>query len=109
MGLLQQLKTIRTPGEDSACAIHTPAMLGRTETATSDDYEAISGVSLELYTAIAKGIAAIGYDSSRGPEVAASHGVGAESWREAFAGWNGRIKRSPEVAGRFNALYTGRA
>jgi hypothetical protein len=65
--------------------------------------------ALELYTAIAKGIAAIGYDSSRGPEVAATHGVCAESWREAFSGWNGRIKSSPEVAGRFNALYTGRA
>jgi hypothetical protein len=73
------------------------------------DYEPIAGVSLELYTAIAKGIAAVGYDQARGPEVAASHSVSPDSWKAAFAGWNARIKASPEVAGRFNALYTGRA
>jgi hypothetical protein len=73
------------------------------------EYEPISGVSLDLYAQIAKGLAAVGYDQARGPEVAATHGVSADSWQAAVDGWNARIKGSPEVAGRFNALYTGRA
>jgi len=62
-----------------------------------------------LYAEIAKGLAAVGYDQARGPEVAAAHGVSAESWQAALESWNERIKASSEVASRFNALYTGRA
>jgi hypothetical protein len=78
-------------------------------TAAAADYEAISGVSLELYAEISKGLAAVGYDQSKAPEIAATHGVSADSWQAAVDGWNDRIKSTPEIASRFNALYTGRA
>ena len=77
--------------------------------ATSAAYEPVAGVSLELYAEISKGLAAVGYDQSKAPEIAATHGVSGESWQAAVDGWNDRIKTTPEIAARFNALYTGRA
>jgi hypothetical protein len=73
------------------------------------DFDPIAGVSIELYAEISKGLAAYNYDIARGPEVAASKGVSAESWEEAMQGWNDRIKANRAVAQRFNALYMERA
>jgi hypothetical protein len=73
------------------------------------DFDAISGVSIELYAEISKGLAAYNYDITKGPEVAASKGVSAPDWDAAMTGWNDRIKANRAVAQRFNALYTGRA
>ena len=73
------------------------------------DFDPISGVSIELYAEISKGLAAYNYDITKGPEVAATKGVSAEDWNAAMTGWNDRIKANRAVAQRFNALYTGRA
>ncbi len=73
------------------------------------DFDPIDGVSIELYAEISKGLAAYNYDITKGPEVAATKGVTAESWNAAMTGWNDRIKANRAVAQRFNALYTGRA
>ena len=40
--------------------------------------------------------------------IAASKGISPESWEQAVAGWNDRIRTNPTVAQRFNQLYTGR-
>ena len=108
MGLFKQMKDTKGMVEDA------PTMVGNARALAAQaqekaDYEPISGVSLEQYAVIAKGVAAVGYDQARGPEIAAAHGVSADNWQAAFEGWNERIKGSPVVAGRFNALYTGRA
>lgn len=66
----------------------------------------IAGVGLELYTAITRGIAPFGYDASRLPEVAASHGVATADWALAEAGWGARIQTDRAVGARFNQLYT---
>lgn len=73
------------------------------------DFDPIAGVSIELYAEISRGLAAYNYDIAKGPEVAASQGVSAESWEEAMQGWNDRIKANRAVAQRFNALYMDRA
>jgi hypothetical protein len=73
----------------------------------SGDYEPIAGVSLDLYAEISKGLAAYNYDQSKAPQIAASKGVSGDDWATAMNGWNDRIKASPAVAQRFNALYTG--
>lgn len=72
---------------------------------TGPDFEPIAGVSLELFAAISKGVAAFNYDAAKLPEVAASKGVDAGSWDQASQGWNDRIKANPAVAQRFNVLY----
>jgi hypothetical protein len=69
------------------------------------EYEPIAGVSLEQYARVSKGVAAFGYDQAKLPEVAASHGIAAMDWADAFAGWNQRIKANPAVAKQFNLLY----
>jgi hypothetical protein len=73
------------------------------------DFDPIAGVSIELYAEISRGLAAFNYDIAKGPEVAASKGVSAESWEEAMQGWNDRIKANRAVAQRFNALYMDRS
>jgi hypothetical protein len=72
---------------------------------TGPDFEPISGVSLEQFAAISKGVAAYNYDQSKLVEVAQQHGVGAVDWDDASRGWNDRIKANPAVAQRFNLLY----
>jgi hypothetical protein len=69
------------------------------------DFDPISGVSLEQFAAISKGVAAFNYDQSKLVEVAASKGVAADAWDGASRGWNDRIKANPAVAQRFNLLY----
>lgn len=78
-------------------------------TASGPDFEPIAGVSLELYAEISKGLAAVNYDQSQAPAIAATKGVSGENWQTAMDGWNARITANPAVAQRFNALYTGRA
>ncbi|MFL5737581.1 MAG: hypothetical protein ACJ76P_09610 [Actinomycetota bacterium] len=77
--------------------------------ATGPDYEPISGVSLEQFADVSKGLAAVNYDQSQAPAIAATKGISGESWQAAVDGWNVRIKANPAVAKRFNALYMGRA
>jgi hypothetical protein len=72
------------------------------------DLSPIAGVSLETYVTISRSFAEVGYDQSRGPELAARQGVGPAEWAEALDGWNARISAFPAVAKRFNALYTAR-
>jgi hypothetical protein len=72
------------------------------------DLSPIAGVGLETYVTISRSFVEVGYDQSRGPELAARQGVGAAEWAEALDGWNARISSFPAVARRFNALYTAR-
>lgn len=72
---------------------------------TGPDFEPVAGVSLDLFVAISKGVAAFNYDQSKLVEVAASHGVSTVDWEDASRGWNDRIKANPAVGQRFNQLY----
>jgi len=68
-------------------------------------YEPVAGVSIELYAAISRGLAADGFDQSHAPQIAASHGVASETWKAAVAGWNERIRADPALAAHFNARF----
>jgi len=92
----------------AAAQYQQQAAYGTPGAATGPDFEPISGVSLELYAEISKGLAAVNYDQSRAPEIAAAHGVNATDWAAAVDGWNARMHTNPAVGQRFNALYTGR-
>jgi hypothetical protein len=75
--------------------------------AADGDFEPIAGVSLEQFAQVCKGLAAHGYDQSKGAEVAASMGIGAAEWQQALDGWNARVKANPAVAQGFSAAYHG--
>ena len=92
----------------AAAQYQQQAAYGTPGAATGPDFEPISNVSLELYAEISRGLAAVNYDQSRAPEIAASHGVNATDWAAAVDGWNARMHSNPAVGQRFNALYTGR-
>lgn len=66
----------------------------------------IAGVTLEMYVAVSKGIAAYGYDAAQLPTVAAAHGIAPENWAQAQVGWAQRIQVDGSVGTRFNQLYT---
>ena len=95
--------------QQAAMGAQTAQSAPPTAAAGTVDFDPIAGVSIELYAEISKGLAAYNYDITKGPEVAATKGVTAESWNAAMTGWNDRIKANRAVAQRFNALYTGRA
>ena len=75
--------------------------------AAGGDFEPIAGVSLQQFAAVCKGLAAHGYDQSKGVEVAASMGIGPAEWQQALDGWNARVKANPAVAQGFSAAYHG--
>ena len=75
--------------------------------AAGGDFEPIAGVSLQQFAQVCKGLAAHGYDQSKGPEVAASMGIGPAEWQQALDGWNARVKANPAVAQGFSAAYHG--
>ena len=79
-----------------------------TAAATGPDFEPIAGVSLELYAEISKGLAAVNYDQTQAPALAAAKGVTPENWAAAVEGWNARMQTNPAVGQRFNQLYMGR-
>jgi cytochrome c1 len=95
--------------QQAAAHAQSAAVLAAAPAGDPADHEPIAQVSIELYVDISKGLATVGYDQSKGPEIAAQHGVSADRWETAVAGWNDRIRTSPDVASRFNALYIGRA
>jgi hypothetical protein len=96
-GAAQQAASAQT-----MAAMASPAVPG------TSDFSPIAGVSIGTYATISKSFAEVGYDQSKGPELAAREGVGATEWAQALDGWNARITADPAVAARFNALYTGR-
>lgn len=69
--------------------------------------EPVAGVSLQQYAVVSKGLAAYNYDQSKAVVVAGQHGISAENWETASAGWNARITNDPSVAQAFNAAYRG--
>ncbi len=72
---------------------------------TAGGLEPIAGVTIEQFAVVAKGLAAYNYDQSKAPLVAEQHGISAEAYEVAAAGWNGRITADPAVAQAFNAAY----
>jgi membrane protease subunit (stomatin/prohibitin family) len=116
-GMVQQARQLGAQAQEYAAAQQTAAQLqmnqvnqmtqgrpGATPN-TGAGEEPIAGVSIELFAAISKGLAAYGYDQSKAVELAAAKGVSAGAWAEALDGWNARIATDPSVAQRFNALY----
>jgi hypothetical protein len=119
MGLFKQVKQMKGTGtgaqarqpagpQQAAAHAHSAAVFAAAPAGGPADCAPIAEVSIELYVDIARGLATVGYDQSKGPEIAAQHGISAERWETAVAGWNDRIRTSPDVANRFNALYIER-
>jgi len=105
----QQMQANAQQMQAQQAAAAQQAAQQETAGATGPDYEPISGVSLEQFADVSKGLAAVNYDQSQAPAIAATKGISGESWQAAVDGWNARIKANPAVAKRFNALYMGRA
>jgi hypothetical protein len=107
-GQAQQLAAAQQAAAQQAMAQQAAAAqaaAAQPTAAAGPEYEPIAGVSLELFAQICKGLAAYGYDQSKGATVAATKGVGPDAWQQAMDGWNLRIRANPAMAQRFNALY----
>jgi hypothetical protein len=102
----QQMAAAQQAAQAQMAHYQAQAALARPAFATSGaDFEPVSGVTLDQFAAVSKGIAAYNYDQSKLAEVAASQGIDPVSWENAAQGWNSRIQASPAVAQRFNQLY----
>ncbi|MDO9354142.1 MAG: hypothetical protein Q7T55_10630 [Solirubrobacteraceae bacterium] len=100
MGIAQQAAA-QVQAEQTAAA----AAAAGVSTSGPGRMEPIAGVSLQQFAVVSKGLAAHNYDVAKAPIVAAQHGISAESWETAQAGWNGRITADPSIAQAFNAAY----
>jgi hypothetical protein len=115
--LVRNAQTIGAQAQEMAAAQRAAAEMQMQQLAAQQqatvaaggpDYDPIAGVSLEAYAEISKGLAEYDYDQSKGALIAASKGIAPESWDQAVAGWNERIRTNPTVGAQFNKLYTGR-
>ncbi len=107
-GQAQQLAAAQQAAAQQAMAQQAASAQAATAepaSASGPEYEPIAGVSLELFAEICKGLAAYGYDQSKGAAVAATKGVAADAWQQAMDGWNLRIRGNAAMAQRFNVLY----
>jgi hypothetical protein len=68
--------------------------------------EAVSGVSLESYTAVIKELGSYGNDQSKLPQIAQSKGISPTDWEAAKEVWGARIQDDRALGSKFNALYT---
>ena len=103
----QQMAAAQQAAAQQAMAQQQAAAQQAAPAAAGGDFEPIAGVSLQQFAAVCKGLAAHGYDQSKGPEVAASMGIGPAEWQQALDGWNARVKANPAVAQGFSAAYHG--
>jgi hypothetical protein len=117
MGFLKQMMQLKAQAEQMQVAqqgaAEQAAQQAMAATAAplapaAGDFAPSSGVSLELYAEVSRGLAAYNYDQSRAVELAAAKGISPSDWQAAMDGWNARMSNQA-VAQRFNALYTGRA
>jgi len=68
--------------------------------------EPIAGVTIEQYATISKAAATAGADENTLVRLALGRGVDSETaWREAYDGWNARMKRDMQLATHFGHLY----
>lgn len=104
----QQAQEMAAAQQAAAQAAAAQAQQAPAAEVTGADAESIAGVSLEQFADVCKGLAAHGYDQSKGPEVAAEKGIAADAWQQALDGWNERIKSNPALAQQFNRFYTGK-
>jgi hypothetical protein len=106
-GQAQQLAAAQQAAAQQAMAQQAASAQAAAQPAAGagPEYEPIAGVSLELFAEICKGLAAYGYDVSKGAAVAATKGVGPDAWQQAMDGWNERIRANAAMAQRFNVLY----
>ena len=112
--MIRQAQQMSAQAQQYAAAQQTAYQQAQTQQQASlasqageSDFEPISGVSIETYVAVSKGLAAYGYDPAKAPEVAASMGIDGASWQQASEGWNARMRANPGVAQRFNTIYRG--
>ena len=110
-GLIDQSMHMADQAQQMAAAQQAAAQQAAMQQAApgagGPDFEPIAGVSLQQFAQVCKGLAAHGYDQSKGAEVAASMGIGAAEWQQALDGWNARVKANPAVAQGFSAAYHG--
>jgi hypothetical protein len=68
--------------------------------------EPIAGVGIEQYASISKAAATAGADENTLVRLALGRGVeGETAWREAYDGWNARMKTDMQLATHFGHLY----
>lgn len=91
--------------QQAAAAMAAANIGGAPAAAGAGQLEPIAGVTLQQYAMVSKGLAAYGYDQSKAPLVASQHGISAESWDAATAGWSARITADRSVGQAFNAAY----
>jgi hypothetical protein len=66
----------------------------------------IAGVTIEQYASISKAAATGGADENTLVRLALGRGVESEiAWREAYDGWNARMRRDMQLATHFGHLY----
>lgn len=100
MGLAQQ-QAAQVQAQQAAAA----AAAAGVSTSGPGQLDPIAGVSLQQFAAVSKGLSAYAYDVTKAPLVASQHGITADAWETATAGWNGRITADPSVAQAFNTAY----
>jgi hypothetical protein len=66
----------------------------------------IAGVTIEQYASISKAAATGGADENTLVRLALGRGVESEiAWREAYDGWNARMRRDMQLSTHFGHLY----
>ena len=99
--------TSAAPPTPAASAAPLPAMTPAPTIPAGDPrLVPIAGVTIEQYASISKAAATGGADENTLVRLALGRGVESEiAWREAYDGWNARMKGDMQLATHFGHLY----
>ena len=102
-----QAQAAQMQAAQQAQAAQAQAMMqGPTIPAGDPRLAPIAGVTIEQYAAISKAAATAGADEDTLVRLALGRGVESEiAWREAYDGWNARMKGDMQLATHFGHLY----
>jgi hypothetical protein len=96
VGLFKQIKQLKSAEEAAPEPVDNRS-----------DFEAIAGVTLELYAEIIRSLADTNNDLELAVLVAAK-GISVANWDAAVEEWNARILANPAVGRQFNAFLSSR-
>jgi hypothetical protein len=96
MGLFKDLQSTH---DGATRAVNPPGVV------TAAELEPIAGVTLERYARLAKTIGERHLDRAGIEELARTQGLTPESWRQAYDGWNARMKVNLALSSEFGRLY----
>ena len=85
----------------------TPVLAASAANVTPEMLQPVGGMGFEVYVEVCRQAAGHSVEEPGVLALAATHGIDAVAWAEAYRGWNARIESEMALASHFVLVYAG--